>query len=632
MVLEKRLLCISDLEGCQGAEALCKKESYDTIIKYLDDDKMENHIVFLGDYFDQGPHMIESINGIGNVIDKFGPDTRNHRAHIILGNRDINKLRILYDALSDLEQPSKENTWSTWQDYLCNAKNELKPGYIIYNETTNTSTDPGTISRSNADFLKTFRNEDNTIFDKKNDDDDFKIKKMRTILACTYGAANLLQNIITEVKTLGEDITELDAIYIIGSIFMDYKEDIIKNHPILENENITAFKQNCRKIFYYGKLISNFNIEGFGNVLMSHGGSYSPYIFNLNSKYYKQIMDEVTIVAKPDEVMMDAKPDEVTMDAKSKYFEIMETFRKKFAENIFAKPETEINNILDFHMKEINSIYTDFINQLYKKNMDGTIETNLDYIDAINKGIKGNFDFAKKFYILQSLGLNSGTGEKGFVSPIASCGMNAGCGPLNNNNETEILDLFKSLNIKYVVNGHIPHCSSVPIIYKRKLGPNNIVFVNNDTSVGYTQEKNILTREKDKPDKFSKGQIHHIPLAYLTSKNVGITALTLNGVLDKSKIITGYDVIDPKTKNIIKKYNYDLLVDDWEYNNTPYVNAKNIESDKFILELNGKRLPLTITGKPKKGGKSRRRRRKSGRVSKRRHKKMCKNMHCKRCG
>ena len=622
MVLEKRLLCISDLEGCQGAEALCKKESYDAIIAYLNDDKMENHIVFLGDYFDQGPHMIESINGIGRVIDNFGPDSSTHRAHIILGNRDINKLRILYDALSYLEKPS--NTWSTWNNYMTKGLDEkevvtkLQPGYIIY-DANGISIDHNALTREKtkiSDILKKYidpekTTENLTIFDKK-DDDDFRIKKMRSLIACTYGAPNLLRNIIEEVKTLGEKITEMDAIYIIGSIFMDYGTDITEKHTILNNQKIKEFQQNCRKLFFYGKLISNFNIEGFGNVLMSHGGSYSPYIFNLNPKYYDKIMNDVII------------------DNTSKYFEIMEEVRKKFAESNFTNIDnTRMNLLIDYHINQINSIYETFIKDLYEKKENSIIIKIPNYIDAINTGINGSFDFAKRFYILQSLGLNLGTGEKGFVSPIASCGMTPGCGGLNKDkdNEKKILNLFKSLNIKYVVNGHIPHCTSVPVIYTRDKN-NGIVFVNNDTSVGYTQEKQYLRRIKGNPDDHFNKNISKIPLAYLTSKNVGITALTPNGKTENANIDTDYET-----------YNYKLLVSDWDYNKTPFINAAgNIESDTFILEFNTKRLPLTIkdksiTSTTSSGGKkSRRRRGKSGRVSKRRHKKICKNMHCKRCG
>ena len=68
------LLCIADLEGCldnhygkKQHTTMCEPETFTAIGKYLGNDT-GNHVAFLGDYFDQGPHMVSSINGIAGLI------------------------------------------------------------------------------------------------------------------------------------------------------------------------------------------------------------------------------------------------------------------------------------------------------------------------------------------------------------------------------------------------------------------------------------------------------------------------------------------------------------------------------------------------------------------------------------
>ena len=72
-------------------------------------------VTFLGDYFDQGPHMIKSIIGITTLHKKF-----KDRVFIILGNRDITKLRIPYELTHSISQSDK--VWNTWQKPLSNSE------------------------------------------------------------------------------------------------------------------------------------------------------------------------------------------------------------------------------------------------------------------------------------------------------------------------------------------------------------------------------------------------------------------------------------------------------------------------------------------------------------------------------
>jgi hypothetical protein len=95
-----KYLFISDLEGCevQGRfnttpqnTDMCQPEFYEQL-KALLDTETDLHVCFLGDYFDQGPYVVQSIIGIAELKQEFP-----NKVHIILGNRDINKFRLYYE-------------------------------------------------------------------------------------------------------------------------------------------------------------------------------------------------------------------------------------------------------------------------------------------------------------------------------------------------------------------------------------------------------------------------------------------------------------------------------------------------------------------------------------------------------
>jgi len=122
------ILMFSDIEGCQArgndkepeqSSFLCGTPFYDEIARRLNKDK-NLEVAFLGDYFDQGMHVHSSITGMEMLLDRFNnKETGIERIHVILGNRDVNKLRFFYEInmIKSILHLPKGKRWTTWDAY-----------------------------------------------------------------------------------------------------------------------------------------------------------------------------------------------------------------------------------------------------------------------------------------------------------------------------------------------------------------------------------------------------------------------------------------------------------------------------------------------------------------------------------
>jgi hypothetical protein len=111
-----KLLLISDIEGCfvgnnQSTPIMCESRFYTALSKFLDENT-GNHVAFLGDYFDMGNLVEQSIASIVELKKKYL-----ERLHIILGNRDVNKLRFLYETKITGAPLSKTAGWGVWKGF-----------------------------------------------------------------------------------------------------------------------------------------------------------------------------------------------------------------------------------------------------------------------------------------------------------------------------------------------------------------------------------------------------------------------------------------------------------------------------------------------------------------------------------
>ena len=107
---KSQLIFISDLEGCatkffnkNQSTQVCTKDFFDKIDNFLSKNDY-NKVAFLGDYFDKGMDFKETIERIINLYEKHNNkilyekhNNKIKKVHIILGNRDINKLRLFHE-------------------------------------------------------------------------------------------------------------------------------------------------------------------------------------------------------------------------------------------------------------------------------------------------------------------------------------------------------------------------------------------------------------------------------------------------------------------------------------------------------------------------------------------------------
>jgi hypothetical protein len=496
------VLFMSDFEGCveqssnkiNQTRQLCDEKTFEKIINLLD--KNTNfQVVFLGDYFDLGNKIKETIEGIIKCKVKYPT-----QVHIILGNRDINKMRICVEAKYKMEN-AKLPTWSSW--------NFLSKDY------------------------------------KPEDDELVRTKKL---LQKTYGAPDLL-------KFVGDD-NEKHGLDLMKAIFDgDFGEK-------LDNDE---FVQNCRKLFYYGKLISiidipnhqKFNPAKLFNkstkVLCSHAGTY-----NLNIFRFKNIL----------QLNMNNKL-EYYFNQKN-YFDSIEKTRKLLQNNLIIEAE-DINIVTDFY----NSILTDLMKKIFKIGMFDGYNGKISIKTPLSNIIfdKSKREYMHKYLLLQAMGLKPDAGIENFLSPIDSCGLN-GCVSIKKI-PGDFATYIKEQGIKCIAHGHVPFCGTVPLIHQDE----GIGFLSCDTSNG------------NRPDSYNDLLLAEIPISYMQSDCIGIASIVdyQQNMVGLSRTITkGYP------NNGEKKPEFNFMIGEFKMNELPTLELSNVSSEikkvkypKGIFQLNG---------------------------------------------
>ena len=318
-----QLISISDLEGCllvstskqKQHTVLCAETTFGAIKTYLLKDP-GNHIAFLGDYFDNGPYMFMSIKGIVDCH-RQSPE----QVHIILGNRDINKMRIAVEKDIDYVNtpPTIKNIWKTWQD---------KPSEAF-----------------------------TTFYAKDSRRANTPLERTKHLLDKTYGAPNLLENIANELN-----ISQDNALNLFASIFLNDSTQ----HTGMKKD----FVDNCRYLFDNGKIMEKVTV-GEKNVLLSHGGSFSKRIFT---------SDNITIIDAIN-VNMVEKDIPVEFTNSTNYYEKMETCRKIIDDKEDMVDGSTPSKIIDEVISSYNTFYSRVLKYLRSIDVANveTIRNNYSY-------------------------------------------------------------------------------------------------------------------------------------------------------------------------------------------------------------------------------------------------------------
>lgn len=226
-----KLLLISDPEGCKGGQSqvLCSDELFSEINAFMKANP-DNKVAFLGDYFDHGPLVVNTINNIMNLKYTF-----DNRVSIILGNRDVNKLRFIYEMQPQQNTVSKDAAhWAVWTKFY------------------------------------------DTLTQPLNLHDRFK-----EILTKSMGASWPPQ--------VDSRLNEYEAAYVLLSVFSP------KNASAYLTQNPSAgavlpayenFIKNCRALFTMGKIVS---YDSDYKTLLSHAGGVDSFLLH-NIGYYESIL------------------------------------------------------------------------------------------------------------------------------------------------------------------------------------------------------------------------------------------------------------------------------------------------------------------------------------------------------
>jgi hypothetical protein len=240
-----KLLLISDLEGCSlfsaakapQSQVLCGEEFFAAVKEFLETNP-ENKVAFLGDYFDQGPLVVDSVNRIISLQEAYAT-----RVTILMGNRDLNKLRFIYE-LNPEPQISDTAKWPVWNDFY-------------------------TALPSTADLKA----------------------RVKLILNKSMGAPN-------PIPQLDAELSEDEACYLLVKAFSKPVADTLPNAAASEaslntkGSKYELFCVNLRKLFTVGKIVS---YDADYKALLSHAGGAEPFLLH-DPAYYEEIRAALTPV------------------------------------------------------------------------------------------------------------------------------------------------------------------------------------------------------------------------------------------------------------------------------------------------------------------------------------------------
>ena len=537
-----KMIFISDVKGCQKKDAisyliqsqyLCSDIFFNDLYKFMSNEN--NKIAFLGNYFDKGDDFENSINNIIKLKENF-----NDRIYIILGNRDINKLRILYEVNLFMKKISDEDK-------------------IKLNDTT---------KMFGNHFINKISNFYNNIYY-----EDLSKKIIKIILQYS-----------------------MDSLY--TDEYVNYYYDIHMrsidfNKQVKDSETLNRVT-NFYKLFEYGKII---DYDKDFKVLLSHSSGIGTFPLH-NDKYYKNILKNMF---KPKQNININNNNEINNNENNshdsnivKYFKYIEYCRKCLMKlpsknNIIdlnnLKNNSENNSISTYNEHKNHGEYTygntskkiNLVTQKYS--IDNILEIlNYPIYQIINsyKFLRDNIsEIDPKYFLLQALTLGPDNIEQDhFCSVVQSSHINNCKGPFSihsnifkDQNLSNNLSVIEALGIKFMSFGHSTICSPIPLIFKRR--ESNIIFILNNSYRELIDNK--ITYNKDP-----------IPISCITKIHVDKYKVGIKYFDENS--LRNYNISSKKdfiiysksyfNEEIYLKY-YAPMLGNWNLNSVPLFNNNN---------------------------------------------------------
>jgi len=467
----KTLYMFSDMEGCQVLDrsgnpnsnsiAMCDSKFYSKLDEMMNGNK-NMHVAFLGDYFDQGLQVIPSLQGMSGLYDKYGPG----RVFIILGNRDINKLRFMYELTHEIK-PLTEGGWSDWTKFYNGLAGKTGVGLVHHMLLTSM----GATIQDKSKFVGLHSFIPPKYQKDKSDEDAV------AYLKASFGMETGLP------KSGGQPLS------ISGSkvTFAPRNNETKKYNPYESARNvklskeIQKFKFDILAFYKKCKIAHVFDLGNDEKVLLAHGGGFNKGCFfnkayvdsfgqgnggNVTPANYLQMMEDFRRkLSQPPSVPVAKEAEAAAAVAKEAE---AEAAAKKAAAEAAAAQATSVQDSVNVY----NQLLLDVVTELTP--------------------IDGDAKYTWKFVLLQALGLKpdvertNGNQDKIYNSLVQSCSQNGCTGQsryVNLEDEDSLYAYLQKSHITHVSYGHKPVCFPIPLMYSRA-NMQGIMFISNDTSNG----------------------------------------------------------------------------------------------------------------------------------------------------
>jgi hypothetical protein len=422
----KKLLMFSDIEGCQASPGkqskfLCSKGFYDKLGEMLGGDP-NLHIAFLGDYFDQGMLVYDSIKGMEQLY-----DNNNDRVHIILGNRDVNKLRFCFELANAVNGLPKGSRWTTWDDYY-----------------------DGLPGKTGIELVK-------HILSKSMGAD--KTEKYETVDKMTGLYSFMPHKMIATA-------TEEDALkYLKASLGIIPKDDTTQ-----DARDLLGFFNKCKLAHVFDGT--------YGKVLLAHGGGFDPEAF-FDQAYVDSFKKTEDVTGNNYHSMLEemrrklSSSSELPEKQNAKEYGNDQSIRNKYNRKLVPYSVHLYNTLLKEVLKELIQSPPKFTWKFVLLQALG-LKPDKDKEDARYKSL------------IQSC---SQDGCKGPNTPLTTDPLTPDPADAKKKT-TKLAKILKDSGITHVSYGHKPICFPIPVIYRREEVP-DVTFISNDTSNGNRKVEEI---------------------------------------------------------------------------------------------------------------------------------------------